>query len=91
MTSRTKTSMPLLLWLDRREGATCLRLMAKDWRAREEGANWTVFGARAEDFVTGTIDQLMASGVGVGAQGAMAMWTKGRGGGWWSSSSWALW
>lgn len=48
-----------------------------------------VDGASAEDGVTGTIAQLMDSGVWDGVQGAMAM-CRGLGGGRaWSPSSWA--
>jgi hypothetical protein len=58
-TSKTKTSMPLLLREVNWEGATCFRFAAKDCRARDEGANWMVDGARADDGVTGTTAQVV--------------------------------
>ena len=64
--------MPPLLWPESFEGATCCRCVAKDWRQREEGENCMVDGATVEDRVTGMIDQLLASGVWLGAQGAIA-------------------
>ena len=81
--------MPLRLRAVSWEGATCLRVAAKDWRARDEGANWTVDGARAADGVTGTMAQLVDCGVREGAQGAMAMCNGVGGVATWSSSSWA--
>jgi hypothetical protein len=60
--SRTSISMPLLLWLESFDGATCLRLFAKHWRANDEGENCTVECARAEDLVTGTTVQDVVSG-----------------------------
>lgn len=64
--------MPPLLWPESFEGAACWRCVAKDWRASDEGENCTVDGATVEDRMTGTMDQLLASGVWLGAQGAIA-------------------
>lgn len=73
--------MPLLLWLDSLDGATCWRCVAKDWRARDDGENCTVECARAAECVTGTMVQFAESGVALGAQGARATCrTSGRGG-----------
>ena len=71
-TSRSRISIPLLLWLDSFDGASSLRLVANVWREREEGENWMVERARAEEGMTGTMVQLVASGEAVGAHGAMA-------------------
>lgn len=74
-TSRTKISIPFLLWLASLEGATFWRFAAKDWRDSEEAENWTIPRARVADFVTGTIAQFVDSGEWAGVQGAIAMWT----------------
>ena len=73
-TSSIRISMPFLLWLASLEGATFCRFVAKDWRDHDETENCTVPRARARDFVTGTIDQLVDSGEWAGVQGAMATW-----------------
>jgi hypothetical protein len=72
-TSNTKTSIPLLLRMFNCDGATCFRWRAKDCRAKDEGENWMVDGARADDGVTGTIAQFVDSGEWEGVHGAMAM------------------
>ena len=82
-TSNTETSIPLRLREVSCEGATCLRFAANDCRARDEGANCMVDGARADDGVTGTMAQFADWTVLEGAQGAIAMW---RG----SPCSWAV-
>jgi hypothetical protein len=61
-TSKTKTSIPLLLRVVNCDGATCFRFTANDWRARDEGENWMVEEARADDGVTGTIAHFVDSG-----------------------------
>lgn len=66
--------MPLRLWLESLDGATCWRVTAKLCRAGEDGENWTVEGGKEADRTTGTMDHSVSVGLALGAQGAMAMW-----------------
>lgn len=64
--------MPVRLWLDSLDGATCCSVAAKLWRAEEEGEKRRVECVRALDIVTGTIDQGVSVGDELGTQGASA-------------------